>query len=112
MPGISIHVVDVSRGCVAQGMNVSLWTGDGLHCIAAGVIDAKGLLSDPALEQQFARGYYEARFVVGSYFEPATTRITFLDQVNYRFGIDDPKAHYHLPMKLTAWGLSCFRGGA
>jgi 5-hydroxyisourate hydrolase len=30
----------------------------------------------------------------------------------FRFGIDDPESHYHLPMKVTPWGYSCFRGGA
>jgi 5-hydroxyisourate hydrolase len=38
--------------------------------------------------------------------------VPFLDVVTYRFGIDDPDAHYHLPMKVTPWGYSCFRGGA
>jgi tripartite-type tricarboxylate transporter receptor subunit TctC len=36
----------------------------------------------------------------------------FLDVVSYRFGIADPKQHYHLPFKCTPWGYSCFRGGA
>jgi 5-hydroxyisourate hydrolase len=38
--------------------------------------------------------------------------VPFLDEVSYRFGIADPRQHYHLPMKLTPWGYSCFRGGA
>lgn len=36
----------------------------------------------------------------------------FLDLLVYRFGIADTGQHYHLPFKLTAWGVSCFRGGA
>jgi len=36
----------------------------------------------------------------------------FLDELIYRFGIGDARQHYHLPFKLTAWGVSCFRGGA
>ena len=39
-------------------------------------------------------------------------KVPFLDVVTFRFGIDDPDAHYHLPMKVTPWGYSCFRGGA
>jgi len=38
--------------------------------------------------------------------------VPFLDVVSYRFGIAEPEAHYHLPMKCTPWGYSCFRGGA
>ena len=38
--------------------------------------------------------------------------VPFLDVVSYRFGIADLDAHYHLPMKCTPWGYSCFRGGA
>ena len=38
--------------------------------------------------------------------------IPFLDVVSYRFGIADPRQHYHLPLKCTPYGYSCFRGGA
>ena len=38
--------------------------------------------------------------------------VPFLEVLVYRFGLDDPRQHYHLPFKLTAWGVSCFRGGA
>ena len=43
---------------------------------------------------------------------PALPYVPFLDVVSYRFGIADPEQHYHLPMKVTPWGFSCFRGGA
>jgi 5-hydroxyisourate hydrolase len=38
--------------------------------------------------------------------------VPFLDVLIYRVGLDDVCQHYHLPFKLTAWGVSCFRGGA
>jgi hypothetical protein len=50
-------------------------------------------------------GYY--RNAIG-----AAAAVPFLDVVSYRFGLADPEAHYHLPMKCTPWGYSCFRGGA
>jgi 5-hydroxyisourate hydrolase len=118
MPGISIHVVDVSRGVVASGMKVELFaqtSGNGLRMIAAGRISNKGVLSDPALEQRFAPGFFEARFHVAEFYRDAAVSIAtvpFLDVVSYRFGLADPDAHYHLPMKCTPWGYSCFRGGA
>lgn len=114
MPGISIHVVDVSRGVVAEGMRVELHrvgAEDGDGVVASGALDAAGLLAHPALDQVFAPGFYEARFHVADYYRAAAA-VPFLDVVIYRFGLADPAAHYHLPMKCTPWGYSCFRGGA
>lgn len=113
MPGVSIHVVDVSRGVVARGMRVELHQAG--RRIAAGTISAKGLLEDPGLDASFPTGELEARFHVGEYYRGAGVAIPevpFLDVVCYRFGISDPQQHYHLPFKCTPWGYSCFRGGA
>ena len=114
MPGISIHVVDVSRGVVAAGMNVELRGADG-RTIAAGATDAKGLLGSDALNAIFPAGSYEALFHVADYYRQQRVdlpKVPFLDVVHYRFGISDPQQHYHLPFKCTPWGYSCFRGGA
>ena len=113
MPGVSIHVVDVSRGIVAAGMRVEL-----LHegkPIAGGVVSAKGLLEESALAARFSPGAYEAVFHVASWYreqQVALPAVPFLDVVRYRFGISDPQQHIHLPFKCTPWGYSCFRGGA
>jgi 5-hydroxyisourate hydrolase len=119
MPGISIHVVDVSRGVVASGMRVELFAAGGdsssPRLIAAGDVSGSGVLADYALDRRFEPGFYEARFHVADYYRAALGTgpgVPFLDVVSYRFGIADPEAHYHLPMKCTPWGYSCFRGGA
>jgi 5-hydroxyisourate hydrolase len=114
MPGISIHVVDVSSSKVAQGMRVSLVDVMSNRVIADGLIGINGLLDSPMLAQTFAAGFYEARFYVGEFFaeKSPANGIPFLDIIHYRFGINSPQEHYHLPMKLTPWGYSCFRGGA
>jgi 5-hydroxyisourate hydrolase len=117
MPGISIHVVDVSRGVVASGMHVELFalSGDSSKLIASGSISKTGVLAAPALNERFETGFYEARFHVADYYRAtigATAAVPFLDVVSYRFGLAEPEAHYHLPMKCTPWGYSCFRGGA
>ncbi|MEI9804173.1 MAG: hydroxyisourate hydrolase [Pseudolabrys sp.] len=118
MPGISIHVVDVSRGVIAAGMRVEL------HVIAdngepallvQGAIGAKGLLEKPELAATFKSGAYAALFHVGEYYREAGVNlpvVPFLDVVYFHFGIADPAQHYHLPFKCTPWGYSCFRGGA
>jgi 5-hydroxyisourate hydrolase len=118
MPGISIHVVDVARGVVAAGMKVELFrvaNGNDRRLLASGAIGRTGVLQHEALDRTFEPGFYEARFHVADFYsgaEGAAGGIPFLDVVSYRFGIADPEAHYHLPMKCTPWGYSCFRGGA
>ena len=115
--GISIHVVDVSRGVIAAGMRVELHaTGSERRRLASGTINAKGLLDDPVLmSEAMQSGYYEAVFHVADYYRAAGVALPalpFLDVVTYRFAVGDTRQHYHLPMKFTPWGYSCFRGGA
>ena len=118
MPGgVSIHVVDISRGVVASGMRVEVYaTAPSRSLLCAGSINAQGLLADPVLmSEAMAPGHYEAVFHVAAYYLLAAIPLPdrpFLDVVSYRFGIADPLQHYHLPMKFTPWGYSCFRGGA
>ena len=118
MPGLSIHVVDVARGVVAQGLLVRVERLDGEHreTIAQGGVGAAGSVDElAALTDRFPAGVYEATFFVGDYYRDrgeALPAVPFLDVVPYRFGIADARQHYHLPFKLTPWGFSCFRGGA
>ena len=111
MPGVSIHGVDVARGVVAAGMKVELY-GPDRRLIVSGMTNAKGLLE---VDSTFAPGAYEAVFHVAAWYREQHVKlpeVPFLDVVSYRFGISDPKQHYHLPFKCTPWGYSCFRGGA
>ena len=114
--GISIHVVDVSRGVVAAWMRVEVHAaGAQRRLIASGIVSAKGLVEEPAFAQRFAPGPYEALFHVAAYYRAVGIQlptVPFLDVAVFRFGIADPESHYHLPMKVTPWGFSCFRGGA
>ena len=110
MPGLSIHVVDVSRGVVAAGMRVEVFFQD--RKILGAPTSAKGLLEQSS---SLEPGAYEAVFHVAEWYRRegiALPAVPFLDVVSYRFGISDPLQHYHLPFKCTPWGYSCFRGGA
>ena len=110
MPGLSIHVVDVSRGVVAAGMQVEVVFKN--RKILSGATSAKGALEESATLEP---GMYEAVFHVAEWYRKqnvALPAVPFLDVVTYRFGISDPAQHYHLPFKCTPWGYSCFRGGA
>jgi 5-hydroxyisourate hydrolase len=118
MPGVSIHVVDVSRGVVAAGMQVELHAVDAggkLKLVAKCPIGTNGLLNHPELAKTFPAGAYVAVFRVADFYRAqgvALPAVPFLDTVRFEFGVADPAQHYHLPFKCTPWGYSCFRGGA
>ena len=110
VPGISIHVVDVSRGVVATGMRVAL-SHEG-KSIADAKTSSQGLVE---IEGRAKAGFYDAVFYVGAWYREQGVplpAVPFLEVVTYRFGVSDPEQHYHLPFKCTPWGYSCFRGGA
>ncbi len=117
MAGISIHVVDVSRGVPAAGMAVEVYALDPRReRIGGGIVDARGQLDDAALASRvLSAGMYEAHFEVGRYYRDAGVALptpAFLETAAYSFGIAEPTQHYHLPFKVTPWGYSLFRGGA
>jgi len=114
MPGISVHAVDVARGMPAHGLKVEIFALEPQRrLIAEGRLSQAGVLDHAASRERLAAGGYEAAFHAGAYFEAAGVAQSappFLDVVLFRFNIADPAQHYHLPMKLTPWGFSLFRG--
>lgn len=117
MPGMSIHVVDVSRGVVAAGLLVCVerLCNDVRVLVCHGSIGTDGSLAQPERMSQCIAGIHEVTFRVGDYYRRQVGTlpdIPFLDVVPFRFGLADPLQHYHLPFKMTPWGFSCFRGGA
>jgi len=108
--GISIHVYDVSRGIPAAGLRVELRDPDG-RLLIDGWTNVPGTLegSTPST------GTYEAVFHIGDWYRAQGVNLpkpAFLETVPYRFGVADLAQHYHLPLKMTPWGFSLFRGGA
>ncbi len=118
MAGISIHVIDVSRGVPAAGMTVEVFSVDagGLKRISSGAISAQGHYDDAALlTRVLTAGRYAARFEIGRYYRGVGVAVpdpAFLESVLFEFGLADPAQHYHLPLKMTPWGYSLFRGGS
>ena len=115
--GISIHVMDVVQGRPAQGMKVEVFTvGETPQRIAVGELSAKGTLEHPVTQgRDVVKGVYEAVFYIGAFYRQRgdpLPGLPFLDVVPFRFGISDVAQHYHLPMKVSPWGFSLFRGGA
>ncbi|MBD3885175.1 hydroxyisourate hydrolase [Phormidium tenue FACHB-886] len=113
--GISVHVVDVTRGLPAEGMKVEIFQLGVPEPVASGVLSSKGTLDHPIAQgENVESGIYEAAFHVAAFYRQlgyALPNRPFLDIVPFRFGIDAIEQHYHLPLKVSPWGFSLFRGG-
>ena len=114
MPGLSVHAVDVARGVPAQGMRVEIFAlAPSRKLIAEGDLAAGGALEHAVTRQRLPAGPYEVLFHAGAFFARAGVAQSdppFFDVVPFRFAIADPDQHYHLPMKITPWGFSLYRG--
>lgn len=114
MPGISVHVVDTTRGLPAAGMRVEIFSLVPVRkLIAQGTLAQSGALEHPVAGERLPCGMYEILFHAGDFFASANIPQAdppFLDVVPFRFQIADPDQHYHLPMKMTPWGFSIYRG--
>jgi 5-hydroxyisourate hydrolase len=112
---LTTHVLDTALGKPAAGLAISLRRA-GKHGapLASGVTNADGRIAPPLLEgETMEAGTYELVFEAGAYFDQlglALPSPKFLDQVVIRFGIDDPRAHYHVPLLLSPFGYSTYRG--
>lgn len=113
---LTTHVLDTARGCPAAGIAITLYRIDagGRERIAEAVTNADGRTDAPILPAgAFAPGTYELVFAAGEYLRAAGLSQDdplFLDTVPIRFGIADPQAHYHVPLLLSPFGYSTYRG--
>lgn len=114
MPGLSIHAVDVTRGVPAQGMRIEVYAlAPARRLIAEGRLSPSGMLDHAIARATLQPGPYEVVFHAGDYFSAADVPQAtppFLADVPFRFTIADAEQHYHLPMKITPWGFSLYRG--
>ncbi|MDT7807872.1 MAG: 5-hydroxyisourate hydrolase [Acidobacteriota bacterium] len=113
MSGITTHVLDTARGRPAAGVPVRLETrveGGGWYTLGRGVTDEDGRLRDilpPA--QALAEGSYRLTFDTASYFAAEDT-VGFYPEVCVTFVVRDPSAHYHVPLLLSPYGYTTYRG--
>jgi 5-hydroxyisourate hydrolase len=114
MGRLTTHVLDTAAGVPARGMRVDLVFLDTGLAIGSFTTNADGRLDGPALEGDTMRlGRYELTFHVGAYFAGrgvAAADPPFLDLVPVRFAIADPGAHYHVPLLVSPWSYSTYRG--
>ena len=117
MARLTTHVLDTSRGTPAQQVAVELHRveTDGQRIIVArATTDANGRTPAPLLSgDRLEPGVYELTFHAGEYFRRMGTAVSdppFLDEVVIRFGLADATGHYHVPLLLSAYGYSTYRG--
>jgi 5-hydroxyisourate hydrolase len=116
MPGISIHVVDVTRGVPAAGMIVTVHenTLDGPRLVGRGRIADDGVLRHPMnLGTGVGAGTYDVELAMGAWYREQRIDVgepAFLETGLFRFTIVDPEEHVHLPIKLSPYGVSIWRG--
>jgi len=97
---LSTHVLDTMRGRPAAGVTIELRRGDELMTATTDE-DGRARLLD-----ETPAGEYELTFAVGDYFGERA----FLDRVPVRFAIADPGAHYHVPLLVSPWSYTTYRG--
>ena len=117
MAGVTTHILDVTIGRPAEGVHVELYelgAGAERRRIADVMTNADGRTDKPLLAGDQARaGRFELIFHAGAYFRSRGAAVAdppFLDIVPIRFGVADPKAHYHVPLIVSPWSYSTYRG--
>jgi 5-hydroxyisourate hydrolase len=117
LAGLSTHVLDTVRGGPASDVAVELYAfaPDNTRSLIASVrTNADGRTDRPLISPADARiGAYELVFHVGEYFLRQGAKSAdppFLDVIPIRFAIADPSAHYHVPLLVTPWSYSTYRG--
>jgi 5-hydroxyisourate hydrolase len=113
---LSTHVLDTAHGCPAAGMSIELWllAGPQPKLIKTVRTNADGRTDQPLLDAaEMQAGTYELVFYVGDYFVErgdTTGKSPFLDRVPVRFGISDTSASYHVPLLVSPWSYTTYRG--
>ena len=115
--GLSTHVLDTARGCPAAGLRVELFRlglGGERERLVTATTNPDGRTDAPLIARgELRAGLYELVFDVGSYFAAAgmaAGQPAFLTEVPVRFGIADTGAHYHVPLLVSPWAYSTYRG--
>lgn len=119
MPGkLTTHVLDTAQGIPAVNMEIELWLltphYDRKKLLKIVQTNVGGRTDAPLLtEGELEVAVYELIFDVGEYFNSQSIKTPqphFLDRVPVRFGIADIHAHYHVPLLVSPWSYSTYRG--
>ena len=115
MGRLTTHILDTALGCPAANVNIALYAVDGdRQLLKRDTTNADGRLDKPILDNDdFKPGVYELVFHAGAYFRSLNLDLPdppFVDEVVIRFGIADADSHYHVPLLVSPWAYSTYRG--
>jgi 5-hydroxyisourate hydrolase len=115
MGKLTTHVLDTGKGVPAQGLRIEVVALDGTERVLRSVTtNADGRVDGAVLEgAAFTTGIYELRFHAGDYLRKTVTGLKeplFLDVIPIRFGIADASQHFHVPLLLSPFSFSTYRG--
>ncbi len=113
---LTTHVLDTATGQPAAGMKIELLKIDGQKSVLLKTVTTNqdGRVDDAVLsKEEFVVGTYELRFLAGDYLRQNNTDLPdplFLDIIPIQFGMADATAHYHVPLLISPFGYSTYRG--
>ncbi|MBC7584358.1 MAG: hydroxyisourate hydrolase [Tardiphaga sp.] len=116
MARLSTHVLDILSGKPAAGVAIELHRMDAgaRTLLVSAVTNRDGRCDTPLLEGEALRaGQYELVFAAGDYFAAQSIALPsprFIDRVSIAFGIADPQQNYHVPLVVSPWAYSTYRG--
>ena len=116
MGKLSTHVLDITQGKPAAGVKVALYAvgAQGRTLIKTDVTNADGRCSAPLLEGETMKaGKYELVFGAGDYFASQGVELPeprFIDEVTIAFGVAGAEQNYHVPLVVSPWAYSTYRG--
>ncbi len=113
---LTTHILDLASGKPAAGLKLALYrveSGQAAPLVSTGT-NIEGRVDKPLLEgSAFRTGIYELQFQAGAYFDAQGLDLPepkFLDEIVLRFGIANADQHYHVPLLLSPFGYSTYRG--
>ncbi len=113
---LTTHVLDTARGMPAAGVKITLYKINGMshRKMLEAVTNADGRCDAPLLAgDMLVAGTYELVFAAGAYLRStgqAPEGVLFLDEIPIRFGVTDAGAHYHVPLLISPFAYSTYRG--
>ena len=113
MGKLTTHVLDTARGVPAAGVRIDLEHAGASTALKRAVTNANGRTDAPLLEgAELAAGTWKLVFHVGEYFRARGEKDAgrFLEDVPVVFVVDDPAAAYHVPLLVSPWSYSTYRG--
>jgi 5-hydroxyisourate hydrolase len=116
MGKLSTHVLDTAQGKPGAGVKLELYALEGgqRSLLKQDATNNDGRCNTPLLEgEQLKAGQYELVFAAGDYFAAQGVQLPsprFIDRVTIAFGVADPGQNYHVPLVVTPWSYSTYRG--